>query len=267
MAVAAIQLGNVVPGAKLLDKDERGVNETFVGFVDVPIGRVRAYIKVLPGRQLVNELVATTLGRALGLAIPEGYLVRVRASDLPDSAHLAAHAGEAMGFASRETSAPDLKRRVKTEGGAAVAALFAAWRAWVPCMTFDEWLANGDRHNGNILFGGPGDIWLIDHSHCFTGPDWNASQLIPNGTWRNMIADNRIPPLTLPERMEVQRRVASMLPSLAALDFPAALAASRVNGFLVPTDSAALQAFISSRISHLYDILSKRLGIPSLGVT
>jgi len=265
MAIAAIQLGNVVPGAKLLDKDGRGVNETFVGFIDVPSGRLRAYIKVLPGRQLMNELVATTLGRALGLAIPEGYLVRARPSDLPESAHLAAHSAEAMVFASGETSAPDLKRRMKAEGTAALAALFTAWHGWVPCMAFDEWLANGDRNPGNILFGGPGDIWLIDHSHCFTGPNWHASQLVPQGVWRNVIAENRIPTLTLPERIEAKKRVASLIPTLAALDCLSAFAASQAGAFLSPADAATLQGFIASRVSYLYDILSYRLGIPNLG--
>jgi hypothetical protein len=89
MAIPAVKLGNVVPGAKLLDKADRGVNETFVGFVDIPSERFRAYIKVLVGRQLVNELVATVLGRAVGLPIPECYLVRARPLDLPQSFALA----------------------------------------------------------------------------------------------------------------------------------------------------------------------------------
>lgn len=265
MAIAAIQLGNVVPGAKLLDKDDRGVNETFIGFVDVPVGRVRAYIKVIGGRQLVNELIATTLGRSLGLSIPEGYLVRARPADLPDSAHLAAHSAEAVLFASRETSAPDLKRRMKAEGVTAIAALFAAWTDWVPCMTFDEWIANADRNAGNVLFGGPGEIWLIDHTHCFTGPNWNAPDLVPTGAWRNMIAENKIPTLTLPERIQAKRLVANLIPPVTGLDYQSVLAASQAAAFLTPDDALAVRGFISSRVSYLYDILSNRLGIPNLG--
>jgi hypothetical protein len=207
----------------------------------------------------MNELVATTLGRALGLPIPEGYLVRARPSDLPDSTVLAAHAGEAILFASRETTAPDLKRRVRAVGAAVIAELFIAWT-----MTFDEWIANQDRNSGNILFGGPGDIWLIDHGHCFTGPNWNPPDLVPSGIWRNLIAENRIPGLTLPERNEAKNRVASLIPALAALDCPSAMAASHAVAFLPPGDASALQTFISSRVSYLYDILSDRLGIPNI---
>ena len=260
-----IQVGNVVPGAKLLNKDDRGVNETFIGFVDVPAGRVRAYVKVMDNRQLVNELLATTLGRSLGLPVPEGYLVRVRPSDLPDSNLLAMHGTEALAFASREVSSPDLKRRVKAEGTAVIAALLTAWDDWTSAMTFDEWVANGDRHAGNILFGGPGDIWLIDHSHCFTGPNWNISDLKANGVWKNQIAENRLPTLTLPERLEAKRRVAALISALGAIDCGSALSASRADAFLPPVDAGALGTFVTSRVSHLYDILSNRLGIPNLG--
>lgn len=264
IAIRGIQIGNVVPVAKLLDKDDRGVNETHIGFIDLPSGRVRAYIKALDNCQLINELVATTLGRTLGLAIPEGCIVRARPSDLPDSLLLAAHGREALLFACRETDAPDLKRRMKAEGAAAIAALFTAWKEWATCMTFDEWIANGDRNTGNILFGGPGDIWLIDHTHAFTGPNWRPPDLQPSGTWGNMIAENRIPTLTLPERIEAKKRIAGLIPTLAGIDCPSVLTASLAANFMPPADALALQTFVSSRVSHLYDILSKRLGIPNL---
>jgi hypothetical protein len=264
MAIPAIQTGNVVPGANLLGADERGVNETHIGFVDLPSGRVRAYIKVLGGRQLINELVATTLGRCLGLSIPEGLLVRARPSDLADSAVLAAHGAEAMLFASRETCAPDLKRRIKDEGAGAIAALLNDWKDWASCMTFDEWIANADRHEGNILFGGPGDIWLIDHSHAFTGPNWNPQDLLPNGIWGNQIAAERIPALAFSERIEAKKWVAELIPTLSAVDCQSVFAASMAAALMLPPDAAALQSFVSSRVSHLYDILSHRLGIPNI---
>lgn len=267
MSIQAIQFGNVVPVAHLLAQDDRGVNETHLGFVDLPNGRYRAYIKVLVGRQLVNELFATTLGRALGLAIPQGCLVRARPSDLPESPLLAVQSAEVLLFASLETAVPDLKRRMKAEGPTAIASLFTHWLDWTSCMTFDEWIANIDRHPGNILFGGPGEIWLIDHSHCFTGPQWNPPDLVANGAWRNQIAENRIPTLTLPERMEARRRVAGMIPKLSSLDCSSVLAASHAGDLLPPAEAAALQSFVSSRVSHLSDILSKRLGIPNLGGT
>lgn len=263
--MAAIQLGNVVPGAKLLGDNEKGVNETFIGFVDVPVGRVRAYIKVLGGRQLVNELLATAIGRTLNLPIPEGFLVRARPADLPDSKLLAAYGNEALLFASREVTSPDLKRRLTSEGVDALGALLTAWSSWWKAMTFDEWIANADRHPGNILFGGPNDIWLIDHSHSFTGPTWQVAHLNHSGMWRNQIADNRVPTLTLPGRIETRRLIATYVHDVSLVDCALALTESMAAGFLDAKEVAALTSFLQQRVSYLFDVLSTRLGIPNLG--
>ena len=265
MAVAAIQMGNVVPGAKLLNAEDRGVNETFIGFVDVPTGRLRAYIKIMAGRQIVNELLATTLGRSLGLQIPEGFLVRVRPEDLPDSTLLAAHGAEALVFASREVSCPDLRRRVNEDGADVISTLLAGWGNWASAMTFDEWVANIDRHPGNILFGRSGDIWLIDHSHCFTGPNWVVTDLNVGGVWKNQLADHKIPMLTLPERIEARKKVAELIPALRVVDFTSTIGDSQGDKFLSPEETEALRNFVTNRVSHLFDILSNRLGIPNLG--
>lgn len=105
--IPQIELGNVVPGATLLAPDEKGVNETFVGHIDANSGRHKAYIKVLPARQLVNELVAATIGRAVNLPIPQGYLLRARPSDLPQSQLLQQWGmEEALVFGSRSLDHP-----------------------------------------------------------------------------------------------------------------------------------------------------------------
>ena len=64
--IPEVKLANLVPGVTALDADDKGVNETFVGLIQTAIDQHRAYIKVLDSRQLVNELVCSTLGRAVG---------------------------------------------------------------------------------------------------------------------------------------------------------------------------------------------------------
>ena len=258
-----IQVGNVVPGAILLGRDERGINETFIGAIDIPSGRLRAYVKVLAGRQLVNELFSTTLGRALGLPIPEGFIVRARPSDLPESTALADHGNEALLFASRAQGSPDLKRRLQGDAEAA-AELFAAWSDWDRCMTFDEWIANVDRHLGNILFGGPGDVWLIDHGHAFTGPAWASADLTPGGRWINKLAEHRIPELTLPRRAAARDSVRDFMSVINAVDVGASFEASHAPKLLASADATAMRDFVTSRIPHLYAILADRLGIPTI---
>lgn len=71
-AIPEVKLANVVPGVAPLDVSDKGVNETFICLIQTAADQHRVYIKVLEPRQLVNELICSTLGLAVGLPIPEG---------------------------------------------------------------------------------------------------------------------------------------------------------------------------------------------------
>src|SRR5690606_22477174 len=64
-----------------------------------------------------------------------------------------------------------------------------AWADLGHLYAFDSWIANIDRHPGNLLFGGKDEIWLIDHGHCFSGPTWEPSDLDPGAAYRNRLAE------------------------------------------------------------------------------
>lgn len=262
LTIPVIGLANAVPGATLLNPDERGVNETFIGFLDAASGRHRAYIKILTGKQLINELVSTTFGRAVGLPIPQGYLVRVLPEELPDSILLRNYGNEIFAFGSRAMDIPDLKRRIKADGDHIVAALFATWKDWDKAMVFDEWIANIDRNSGNLLIGNPDEVWLIDHSHCFTGPDWNPTDLAPEKCYTNHIADSIIPSLNLPERMALKTKTIQFAEICKLVDTNSALNASLASTFMEVGELQALQDFLQLRVAELASLISSRLGIP-----
>ncbi|RAN81688.1 hypothetical protein B5P43_08090 [Bacillus sp. SRB_336] len=48
-------------------------------------------------------------------------------------------------------------------GDAAVLRRLREWADLIPAACFDEWIANNDRHGGNILYDGKDTFWLIDH--------------------------------------------------------------------------------------------------------
>ena len=148
-----ISMGNVVPGAKLLGEDETGVNETFIGLAQMPDVTCRVYIKVLSDKQLVNELVACVLGRALDFPVLEGFLLRVRAKDLPESKILASlPERDYYVFGSKALEAPTLMRHVNLDIRAAIGFLQQhRFEHWDDVIIFDDWIANGDRHGGNLL--------------------------------------------------------------------------------------------------------------------
>ncbi len=264
--IPEIKLANVVPGVAPVNSSEKGVNETFVGLIQTSSDELRAYIKVLDARQLVNELICSTLGRSVGFPVPEGFLVRASTSDLPESGILAKLGGEALIFASADVGRPSLKRRLTEDGAQFLASLFTTWKQWDVASIFDEWIANSDRHPGNLLIENPDKVWLIDHSHALTGPGWTAEDLVPGRAVGNQIADNCFPRLTLPERMAVRAKAVQLSSVFGLVPPESALAACHAAQLLGPSDLGAVRTFVGERVGKLFDLVSARLGIPNMGV-
>jgi len=178
---------------------------------------------------------------------------------------LANYVGEALIFASADTGTPSLKRRLTENGANAFADLFATWKQWDVAAIFDEWIANPDRHTGNLLVEGPDKVWLIDHSHALTGPNWTAADLFSERVVRNQIADMCFPNLTLPGRMDVRAKAAE-LSSLFGLVPPGlALSACHADQFLSSGDLKVVRDFVGERVGKLVDLVSTRLGVPNIG--
>jgi len=263
--ISQIEMGNVLPGSIAIASSIKGTNETFIGLVDAPSGRHRSYIKILDGRQVVNEAVCTTIGRAAGLPIPPGFLVRVRPSDIPESTILQSFGNEIVTFATKAIGYPDLRRKINAASFHFRQKFLSSWPEWDSAMVFDEWVANIDRNEGNLLVGGSGDVWLIDHSHAFTGHTWKPADLIPNKLYKNMLAMFQIPNLTLPERYAVKIKTAKLAIKFGGINAGAALNASAANVLLLPAEASALEIFMRDRVSVLEDLISQRVGIPNLG--
>lgn len=262
--ISQIELGNVVPGAELLPPGEKGVNDTFIGHIDAPSGRHKAYIKVVGGKQLVNELVAVTVGRALNMPIPPGYLLRVRPHDLPESQLLQSHGTEALIFGSRAINHPTLARRFNGNSSEAEVWVRTNFNRWDEAIIFDDWIANTDRHMGNLIIGGTNQVWLIDHSHCFTGPDWQVSHLQAISAYANKLAELYIPSLTLPQRVALKNKAGAMTELFAAINTEMAIQSCYADKLLNTTDLEALSNFLRDRVPHIIEIISSRVGIPSL---
>jgi hypothetical protein len=261
-----IKLGNVVPGAQPLDADYKGVNETYVGLVQLSTGQVRAYIKVLYGRQLVNELISVTVGRAAGLPVPEGFLLKVTANDLPESKLLAKYTGEALIFGSADVGCPSLRRRIIKPERQILSELLSKWKGWVSAAIFDELIANSDRHSGNLLAESFEQVWLIDHSYALTGPFWDESDLIPDKVIENQLADAGFTPLSLPERVNVRNQTNELTKIFKMIDADIAMQSCHLNALLSPSDYGAVRKFINERVNLLLTLICAKLGMPMLGV-
>lgn len=261
-----IQLANVVPGAVLVGKDDIGVNETFVGLIETSTDSFRAYIKILNSKQLINELLCSVIGRALDLKIPQGYLLRVSSDDLPDSNLLKSHTGEALAFGVRDIGHPSLKRRIANNGEVFLDILLKEWNEWDDAVIFDDWVANIDRNPGNLLVGSADDVWLIDHGHALTGPNWDKNDFKADKMYVNKLGDHAFIALTLPDRMKIIKKSLELTNIYKVVDINQAVENSMINAILSSEDLEAVISFVKDRIQFVEKIVSSRLGIPNIGL-
>lgn len=120
---------------------------------------IDAFIKHLPPRELFIECIAAQIGRALGISIPRPLLVRIFPAHLPELELTES----TLLFGSQDARYPSLQQFTNTEK--AIEEL-RKWPDLTKAGCFDEWIANCDRHRGNILYSGNGSFSLIDHSHA-----------------------------------------------------------------------------------------------------
>jgi len=154
----SVRLGVLLPGGRPVGD---GIHHAVRAPVATLQGDVIAILKDVPAHELIIETFCALLGRALNLPIPEPLLVI-------DEARQALVAG------SIDVGYPSLHQPVLTPYLPLLSALLAQWPELVPAACFDEWIANPDRHGGNLLFDGHA-FWLIDHGLAMRGQPTDAT--------------------------------------------------------------------------------------------
>ena len=118
-----------------------------------------AFIKYIPPRAIFIECIAAQIARSLGLSCPRPMLVNVFPVKLPElnlDKNTIFYGSEDVGF-------PSLAQLVKFKHAEEKLRL---WPDLFNAGCFDEWIANPDRHSGNIIYSGGKHFTLIDHSHA-----------------------------------------------------------------------------------------------------
>src|SRR5690554_614657 len=136
-------LGSLLPGAVPIHNEN--INPVWRGNVQLADKRRTMYVKAVDQRTLAVEVICALVGRALGLPIPKPALVKVTARAMPEATV------PTLFFGSESVDNPDLKRWLRKDSEAAMQGL-ATWSRLLDAGCFDEWVANADRHGGNILW-------------------------------------------------------------------------------------------------------------------
>ncbi|MGK3125920.1 HipA family kinase [Candidatus Pantoea formicae] len=139
-----LKIGRLLPGFKSLGVGSR-LPVRGTAFIDNAESTVIA--KRIPDRELAVEVICSCIGREIGLPIPEPVLLLD-----PDAKWY---------FGSIDLGHPNLQQ-VAVCSDAAIISKLERWPGLVKAACFDEWIANPDRGDENMLFDGNGFI-LIDH--------------------------------------------------------------------------------------------------------
>lgn len=244
-----IPVATLHPGAMPLARHKKGKNPTYTGFITSNLGEeaIPAYIKFLPTRNLFIEAVVYQVCKGMGVPIVDTFIAVVEDQAAPPELTDQATLALATRDSGHQTCATHLKHASKA---------LAGWRALCDLTLLDEYVANSDRHPGNLLFDGARGFMAIDHDLAIP-PGWNAAH--PN--MRNQLFESHIQRSEMDKkRLEKRLRTGGGMFMTPA---PADIAYLTHATQFVNTDTISqVERFLKDRIHHLPAIIGERLNKP-----
>lgn len=264
---APVGFGHFLPGGQLLPAGIKGINETYRGWIEVDGTRQQAFVKFLRPWEIFNELLGSVLCQLIGLPTPLSFLVVVDRDEYPSPALFPdPQIQHALAFASQAMPAEALSRRMSLTSLPALRALVEAWREWPDVILFDQWIANPDRHTGNVLSGAPGEFYLIDHGLCFYRQNWTPEEILASVSivttrlWTDFLQNV----VSLQKRLDALPRIHAAASMQINVDIPAAMSATKTQNFVPAVNLVALVTFLESRRTSAPQIVSSAIGVPML---
>lgn len=258
---SVVKLARVLPGAKLIDIDS--INKVYRGQVLLADGTVEhAYIKDLDSWELASETMAAAICIQLELPTPSPFLAACTHGLLELTKAPVNTDNSRVMFASVDAQCPHVAFRYKAapqEEKEGVIRKIAEWSEMAGLYYFDSWLANIDRHAGNLLLGALGQVWMIDHGLCFGGPDWSQGKLVKDQIYRNKIREWLSPRLRGDEKILVEQQAASFLERLKAINLHSTAKQNFVGAIIDENSVNELVNFLDQRIEEVTRIVSHAL--------
>lgn len=224
------------------------------------------YVRLAEPQPVVAELLCAVIGRAVGLPIPEPYLVAVTRATLPQSGLLSGQSGMRLTFASQNVGGADFGQLVRADSSHAHRML-RKWEHLVPVAVFDEWLANADRNFGNIVFAAQ-SLWLIDHAEALGGSMRRLFSLadLSSDALCNNIGDLIARDFTAAQRQGHLDAARRWLKLPAALSLSQAIRCAGLDRWQTAAEQAELLDFVTHRLALTHTLLCNRLGHPQLSL-
>ncbi|HHQ4518639.1 TPA: HipA family kinase [Aeromonas veronii] len=245
--IEQVKVGTMLPGGKPIN-DNGNINATFKAHVKTHKEVIVAYVKLIPEREIYIECVCAIIGRALGLPIPLPLIVKVD-HDALNSIPLGEYK---LAFGSEDSAYPSLKRRGLNDE---LIDKLSEVKKTLNIGVFDEWIANPDRHGGNILFDGSSDFVFIDHGLSI--PKGCKSNHISE---KNIIIDSFYKPKSEFEKYKINRDAQSNItPQYSNIPFTLISEKTYGTSYLSDEDVVAVIDFLEERSCMLNTLLEQRL--------
>lgn len=253
-------------GAKLKRQESgAGVNSTLIGDVHLLDSSTKlAYVKLLEGRRLANELLALELAARLELAVPQAFVVRLRRRDHEALfKQLSMNFDEVYGFGTAALAANSLAREFNVTDPNFIKWFFVTLKQWKDIVAFDAWVANEDRHTNNLLVDKQLKLWLIDHDLALGGRR-DVSSLRPEQVTANRLVNDFGALVDVRHRHEVVDECHRFQEAANAIDVPAAAAASEAGLFVTEQELSQLILYVERRRALVPGLLAEALGVSLL---
>lgn len=257
--------GLLAPQAIELPAGEAGVHITLRGKVHLLGGDSKtAYVKLLPLRRLVNELVGSQLARSLGLLAPQPYLVRIDAADYGDLFTRSGYQGKhALGFGTEAIAGNPLSKTLNLDDPVHAELFFKYLKQWQPLCAFDSWIGNEDRHAANIVLDSSFHVWAIDHDRSL-GTDTPYSSLDATVPRRNRFLSEHGEKLPLRLKHEASDVAQELMKRARVLDVAGEVSDSSVTSCLTSPEVDSLVLYVENRLGMVDALICEALGIPKL---
>lgn len=270
--MSRIEYAFVMSGAaSFKDAGIANVTDTYHGQILTRTRELKtAVLKDLSPKEFANELLAASLASRLGLPVPPAY-IGVTEPGNPCANRTRLEDGRGLLFASVNVGAPSIASLVLAELDTDARATLKpivnllTKEPWLGRLYgFDTWVANIDRHIGNVLFSADAGVWIIDHGHCFTGPSWRVADLISDANYRNRLREWLTPMLSDADRKKLADGASALAAQLPKLNLDASDSDLSINGLIGDSDSEALINFLRERIAVVSQFSGLALNEPRI---
>lgn len=221
----------------------------------------RAFLKDLDPRQFGNELFVAALAEHLKVPVPDAAIVLVPLSVCDQFRKIHDHTGDNfIAFGSIDASGSTVAQ-VFDELGSLDTPLRHIKSSPMLGQLYglDTWIANIDRHANNLIVRGDGQVFLIDHGHCFSGPAWSPSDLDANKSYDCRLREWLTPRLEQFEKDEAMADVKKVMSAVLTKDMQEIVVDCLASNLYGATDTDAVIGFLEARISHVESLAATAL--------